>query len=307
MTSLRSDGYLRARRAIRAFVIAHPRLDLWLGRALVRADVLLRRAGLVRVMAPGTSEFSLRGCTFSFDERNAELAETVVSTGDYEPVTVQAVLDHLRPGAAFADLGANVGVFSVLAARAVGPAGRVYAFEPTPRSAAMLRANLERNGVVRQVTVVEAAGAAEPGRARFATVASSQLNSIAVGDELGGETIDVEVTSLDAFFEKQGWPPLDVVKMDVEGQEIDVFRGMSRLVERNLGLRVVFEYHLGQLGRTGTPGRQLIETARGLGFDAFEVLFRQRTPLDLPADLETLDRMATRANVNILTWRRASS
>lgn len=299
-------AYLGVRRRIRGLVLRYPKLDLTIGRTLVRIDVLLRKTGLVSVMDRGTNEFQFRGFRFRFDEHNRELAETIVGTGEYEAETLEAILGRLRPDATFVDLGANIGFYTVLAAAAVRPSGRVIAFEPTPATAAVLRQNILDNDLAGNVTLVESAVSSKPGRAKLAIFPSAQGNSLAVASDEDLKTIDVEVTSLDAYFEVAGWPRIDLIKMDVEGQELAVFAGMHALAARHRDVRVIFEYHRGQLKRSGVRGVDLIEAARAAGFDTFEVLFRTPQRLDLPAELPALERLAARANVNIMAWRSSS-
>ncbi len=70
-------------------------------------------------------------------------------------LTVQKILaERLRPGMVFYDLGANIGLFTLLASRLVGDSGKVFSFEPDPENAARLRRNVERNGFT-NVTVIE--------------------------------------------------------------------------------------------------------------------------------------------------------
>src|SRR5918993_624309 len=81
----------------------------------------------------------------------------------YEPGSAEALRNSLTPGAVFVDVGANIGYFTVLAARMVGDAGRVVAFEPHPEALRVLRAALDVNQVSHVVDVVEAAAAATAG------------------------------------------------------------------------------------------------------------------------------------------------
>lgn len=297
--------YLRARGLVRSVVVRYPVLDQTLGRRLVALDVLLRRAGLVSVVDRAARDFTFEGLRFRFDADNRDLAETVLATGTYETETLD-VIRELRPGQVFVDLGANLGFFSVLAARAVGDGGRVHAFEPTPGTAALLRRNVDDNGLAARVAVVAQAVADRVGTVRFATFdGAAQGNQIAVDDT--GRSIEVPLTSLDAYFEPMGWPRVDLIKMDIEGAELPALRGMRGVIERSPGVRLIFEFHLEQLRRAGIAGAALIDGVRALGFDRFAVLFRERLPIELPAELERLERLAQRANVNVLAWRAAGA
>ena len=79
-----------------------------------------------------------------FGSRNASAD---YASGRNEATVQEAVAGHLRPGSVFFDVGANVGFFTLLAARAVGPRGHIVAVEPMPENVAALRRNLERNHV----------------------------------------------------------------------------------------------------------------------------------------------------------------
>jgi FkbM family methyltransferase len=147
--------------------------------------------------------------------------------------TVQdALAEHLRPGDVFYDLGANVGFLSLIGARLVGEGGQVVAFEPVPTTAALLRRNASLNGFD-HVDVVEAAVGARAGRARLVLEEASQMAHLSTvpGMAEAGTTseIDVEVLTLDAHLDDGASPP-DVIKIDVEGAEIDALQGMARTI-----------------------------------------------------------------------------
>lgn len=296
--------YLRARAAVRGFVVRHPTIDLTIGRGLVQIDLLLRRLGIASVIDESQREFTFEGCRFRFDTANRDVAMTVLATGEYEGATLAAIRALVGRQGTFVDLGANLGFFSVLVGRDLDGAGRVHAFEPTPATAALLRDNVATNGLGDRVIVVEQAVSDQPGKARFSLYDAAQANQLAVaGTDGASGSIEVTVTTLDAYFSALGWPRVDVVKMDVEGVETKVLDGMRELIRRQPRLRIIFEYHLGQLDRAHVSGTSLIEKARELGFNRFEMLFRGREPIDLPAEQDRLDRQARRANLNLLAWR----
>jgi FkbM family methyltransferase len=139
----------------------------------------------------------------------------------------------LKPGDAFCDAGAAIGFFSLLAARLVGPKGVVTAFEPAHESAERLRANVARNGF-RSVEVVEAAVAARSGRAVLA-VEAGRWDAARLGglDTTGRRTrtVEVEVVTLDSYFAGRRAP--DILKLDVEGAEIEALEGALDLIERS--------------------------------------------------------------------------
>jgi FkbM family methyltransferase len=142
----------------------------------------------------------------------------VVSRVDKAPE--DAMLGYLRPGHAVWDVGANIGWFSLLAARAVGQLGTVTAFEPSVTNASWLQRNAARNGL--QVTVVCAAVSDAPGWARFDGSTSLGGRLISSGGDV------VPTVTLDEWAAEHGSPAF--VKIDVEGAELSVLTGGKRLL-----------------------------------------------------------------------------
>lgn len=157
--------------------------------------------------------------------------------GLHEP-EVQALLPEVvRPGHVMYDVGANIGLISVAAAQLVGPAGRVFAFEPLPDTAAVLEAVAAENGL-RQITVIRRAVA---DRVEQGVMGEHDVLSTASG---ASGTV-VPVTTLDAFVYDEGFLPPHVIKLDVEGAESRALSGMSRVVDESRPVLLI-EIHPGQ-------------------------------------------------------------
>jgi FkbM family methyltransferase len=169
---------------------------------------------------------------------------------EWEPELYAAFKAVLRPGTTVLDVGASFGLYAIAAARAVGPAGRVYGFEPASRSASALRRHVQWNGVADRVEVVEAAAAERSGHATFfeqkTSFLASLVESAARQDERRGASAvvprRVPTVSLDHFCRARGLKP-DVVKIDVEGAEARVLRG-AREILRARRARLFLEVHL---------------------------------------------------------------
>jgi|SRR5579872_288253 len=150
--------------------------------------------------------------------------------GDVEPAIQEILSKRLKPGMVFYDLGANIGFFSLLAARLVGAAGQVFSFEPDPEIAARLRRNITRNGFI-NATVIEAGIWSESGAVTFVPADQSSPDR-GVGKFIPGENsaagIPTRCVALDDFVRNAPTP--DVIKCDVEGAEVEVFRGAEKLL-----------------------------------------------------------------------------
>ena len=151
--------------------------------------------------------------------------------GEIEPAIQEILLKKLKPGMVFYDLGANIGFFSLLAARLVGASGQVFSFEPDPEIASRLRRNIAKNGFIND-TVVEAGIWSSSGTVNFVAADQSSpdrgVGKFVAGDAASAGT-PTRCVALDDFV--QSAPTPDVIKCDVEGAEIEVFRGAEKLLE----------------------------------------------------------------------------
>lgn len=149
--------------------------------------------------------------------------------GGGEPEVQEALQRHLRPGMTFYDIGANIGFFSLLAARLVEKEGRVVAFEADPEIAARLGEHVARNAFA-WITVEEKAVWSEPRTVSFARIDPATSPDRGLGHVVSAsarDTIQVNAVSLDDYSRTQ--PAPDFLKCDVEGAEVEVFRGAQRL------------------------------------------------------------------------------
>jgi FkbM family methyltransferase len=148
--------------------------------------------------------------------------------------TVQKILaERLRPGMVFYDLGANIGLFTLLAARLVGDSGKVFSFEPDPENAARLRRNVQRNGFA-NVAAVESGIWSTTGNLNF--VASNAASpDHGIGKFVTAESAAAPVgtltpcVSLDDF--TMNAPSPDAIKCDVEGAEVEALRGGAKMLQ----------------------------------------------------------------------------
>jgi len=177
------------------------------------------------------------------------ILKALLPARDYEERFHRALMEAIQPGDLVWDVGANVGYYSQLFAEKVGVDGRVVAFEPSPASAAKVRELVTRFPAIQ---VVPAAMSEQAGRAFFdvSSGEESVTNHLRGGTDAGaGEAIAVEVLTGDAFAASEGVP--QVIKIDVEGFEIEVLRGLrATLADRNLRA-VLCEVHFGVLESRG--------------------------------------------------------
>lgn len=150
---------------------------------------------------------------------------------------------EIEPGMTVLDLGANIGHNSMMMASAVGTAGRVYAIEPDPRNLRLLRANIALNQFDSIVSVHECAVSDRDGNAILHLGRLSNLNSLSRSHNTRpGKQIEIPLVCLDTFFADKPLPGL--IKMDIEGHEVDVMRGFEQTVASSrFPLKLLMEVH----------------------------------------------------------------
>lgn len=183
-----------------------------------------------------------------------------------EPGTGDVLRRLVQPGMVVADVGANIGLLTLIMAWAAGPGGKVIAFEPE----AIPRANLEKmrhlNGLS-WVEVRDQAVGAQAGQLTFHVSDIIGHSSLyALPETEGSREIQVEVVRLDAVAPAQR---MDVVKIDVEGAELDVLAGMSGLIAKNKDLAIVAEFGPEHLKRVGQTPAQWFKAFGDAGFKAY--------------------------------------
>jgi FkbM family methyltransferase len=154
----------------------------------------------------------------------------------YEERQWKMVRRILRPGGVLIDVGANQGFYSILASRVVGRSGRVIAFEPAISERRKLRRNLALNRC-RNVVVEALAVGSEEGTADFHLCLGHQgswssLKKPAPDATEKSQRVHVQVTTLDAYASRVALEGVDIVKIDVEGGELNVLRGATNLIDR---------------------------------------------------------------------------
>jgi FkbM family methyltransferase len=185
--------------------------------------------------------------------------------------------EHIRPGMNVVEAGANLGVFTLLLSRLVGPEGKVFAFEPDRALYATLLKNLEYNAVRNVVPIARALGAV-PARLLLKTYGLNSGDNRLCVDPAETGAIPVDVVTLDEALAGQR---IDFVKLDVQGWELEALRGMSRILTENPRVNLFVEFWPYGLRRAGsTPfdlvsflrhNRFRLKTADGRPFDSDDV------------------------------------
>jgi FkbM family methyltransferase len=191
-------------------------------RAVYRLAVRVRTGGSVRARLPGGEEVRLL----------PEYRFVTWNRAEYD-----AFRQAAAPGSVALDVGANVGAYALAMGMWVGDGGRVFAFEPAPEAFRGLARHVALNGLDGVVTPVRAAAAGRTGTAMLAVDGVSGANRL----HAAGERVDA--ITLDDFCARENVAPA-LIKIDVEGAELEVLRGARETIRRGgAGLALFVEMH----------------------------------------------------------------
>ena len=206
----------------------------------------------------------------------------------YEPDVREFLRWKLRPGDTFIDCGANVGYFSVLAGAIVGKTGRVVSIEANPLTFKLLERNLKANGLA---DAVHCALTSQGGEVEIHMPEGGDVySSIRTGGLASGPNMrswKVSGRTLDDVIAEKGLDRVDVVKIDIEGGELDVLRSARRCMEQ-LRPTIITEYGTNTWPAFGAAAADLKSLAAERGYDLG--LFDPQTRSIVPTTDETWGR-----------------
>jgi FkbM family methyltransferase len=265
-----------------------------LDRTSAHEDLLLQR----RVVPVGNELLvrSIDGWVLVPVEDLGLVMAMVETAGILEPGTRSIMTRLLSPGSVVIDVGAHIGCLTLAAAHKVGETGHVMAIEPTPRSVELLRANVNLNDLAERIMIHTCAAGASSKRAILNLSSRLGHNSLLPLAQTTG-TVEVDVHPVDSLVPVGR--RVDLVKIDVEGWELEVWKGMQRVISDNHEIAIIVELGPSHLARAGTtPSDWLAELCKP-GFTPWEIDETSASlyPLRPISDLEKL------SSINLLLLR----
>jgi FkbM family methyltransferase len=247
----------------------------------------------------------IEGLTLWYDAGRPSNTIRALATGTYEQPIADLLASMLRPGMTVLDVGAHIGYFSLLAAKAVGPTGHVWSFEPDPGNRASFEQNIEANGMTDRISVVPLAVASAVGEGVLHRVAGDTgSSSLYHRNGAGSEQLAVGMTSLDAWTDSEGWPSISLVKVDAEGAEGAVLAGMAGLIERNPKIVVILEFQADTIEVAGDDPIEFLKRLKDMRWNRIELLDDGGRCIDDEYDtLAKLTRRSRWSPLNLAMWR----
>jgi FkbM family methyltransferase len=212
----------------------------------------------------------------------------------YEPFETELIRNLVHENDTVLDVGANIGYYTLILASLVGPGGRVFAFEPDPDNFALLKKNIESNGY-KNVVLVNAALSDQPGTLKLYLCDDNRGDHRIYPSGDDRRAIQIRAISADDYL-KGSSAEIAFIKMDVQGAEGKVLRGMERLLERTPKCQMLFEFWPKGMWRAGDEAKEALD---GLARHCFSLnLVDQERKCLQPVDCETLLRNFTKVNGN---------
>ena len=210
-----------------------------------------------------------------------EVPEFLFLDKSFERTECDLVAAYLKPGMNVIDVGANVGLYSILAHKLVAPGGKIWAFEPSSETYQRLLRNLELNRCSRVIPHKVALSNAD---GKFFILRSdrgygdayrylAKTTSDDHGKRKEKETINSELVqtfSLDLFAEHEGIKTAHLIKVDIEGGEYRFFQGARRFLHSNQDVLILFENSPDWAKRAGYKQTDLWALLKQLGFELYD-------------------------------------
>ncbi len=178
------------------------------------------------------------------------VGRVLTASGVWEPHVTEAFRARLGPGDVCVDIGAHIGYYTLLASKLVGPGGKVYAFEPSPGAFRALEQNLVRNGVTNVMPLNVAAGAhgstgtlyeLAEGSSGNSSLSPRLLESPHAGTADEYTPVEVEICAADSRVPPDEFARVRMIKVDVEGYEVEALRGVERILAVGAPIAVIVE------------------------------------------------------------------
>lgn len=191
--------------------------------------------------------------------------------GYYEKELGELIRKALRPGDVFLDVGANIGYFSLVAGT-MNPELTVVAFEPVKELFASLKDNIQINGIRNIIAVNAALGEVNDEEEIFISGADNRgMSSFRQPENFAGKKEKVKILRTDDWFKSFALPKVDLIKIDTEGSELAVLKGMKGILEQFKPL-IIVEINPATLAMFNRSSIDVLTYFDQLSFEAFVIL-----------------------------------
>ena len=254
--------------------------------------------------------FKFMNAIFYYDKvKDTSIASSILTNGYYEKETFEEIKKNLSKGSVFIDGGANIGFFSILTSKLVGSSGKVICFEPTDSCYAYLLKNIKINRR-KNIYLEKKAISSQNGTVQFKINKNSEENSIVSNFNkkkfLQNNIIKIKSTTIDTHCKKKKISQVDLIKLDIEGQEYEAIKGSSKIIKKNRNIKIIFELNIANRKNGITYSKKIFKLLKKLNFNYYKLLLNPAITirdLEDKKNIELIKKITTRHNVNILAYK----
>lgn len=203
----------------------------------------------------------------------------------HEPAETELIKKEVKKGDIVIDIGAHIGYFTLLFAKLVGKNGKVFAFEPDPTNFAILKKNIELNGY-KNVTLVQKAVSDKIGKTNLHLSEDNDGDHTIYDKKDNRPSIVVSVTRLDDYF-KNKKDKINFIKVDTEGVELKVIKGMPDLLKKNKNIKILTEFWANGIKKAGIEPKEILNVLIKKNFKIYQVNEQNIKQVNIPKLLKT--------------------
>jgi len=224
------------------------------------------KARLLGPLIPKSGEWEGRvfGWTMRLDL--SEHIQRNIYLGTYEREETKLVKNYLGKGMSFIDVGANFGYFTALAAKMCGPTGKIVAIEPSPFAFSRLQGLIEKNSITFAKCYNWGLGSIAGTLLLHLPEETDPIHSPTIIGEPTKNSVEVKIVTLDELLDMERLSTVDLMKVDVEGFEPEVFKGGRKSLETGKVKAILCELNDVWLRKAGTSAEALYRFILDMGF-----------------------------------------
>jgi len=190
----------------------------------------------------------IHGSKMILDTNDDGISKQLILNATREELQTELIKKILKPGMNILDIGANIGYYALIESTKIGDKGIIFAIEPSSSNISHLEENVKINNKSNIIKIFRLAVSDKNGRSKLYVSSKSNLNTLIRPNKqtnsllkLNRGTENIATTTVDNFISKYG--KVNLIRMDVEGYEVQIFRGMKQTLKKNNDLKILFEAH----------------------------------------------------------------
>lgn len=226
------------------------------------------------------------------------ISKHIIFDGIYEKETYDLLKKILKKDSVFFDIGANVGLFSILASKNLNPSGKTFSFEASPTIFHFLKNNANANNCSNLSIFNNAVYDKSDYEISFFEAPPDKYGMGSLYDRAGSNKVQIKTISIDDFMESNSIKNVDLIKIDIEGYEKFAFEGAKKLFSRPDAPKIIFEFNdWGETPeKTGTPQGEAQRILRNFGYKTQKLENWIKKPC-------SNEEIVTKGGCNIIAWK----